>query len=386
MRILYYCWNENSAEDIQQTFTRLGELFVKVSYAFKNFDSDEEFECQVKQLIEQQKLDCIFTFNYFPILSNIANVCGIKYISWVYDCPHLMLYSKTITNECNYIFVFDRVMEQIVASLGALHVYHLPLAVNTGHINSLLNLPEYLDDGNYDSDISFVGSLYENNMYSQIKFLPDYIKGYFDGIISSQKEIWGYNFVEELLSDNIVEEAMKYIKFDENPNYSFGHKNIISDMINNRITSDERIKLLGSIADKYSLDLYSASDSSIIKNCNFKGTISYHDEMPRVFNRSKININISLRSITSGIPLRCLDIMGAGGFLMSNYQPELAEFFVPGEDFVYFESEQDLIDKIQYYLEHENERKQIAYNGWQKIQQFFSYETQFSLIRDTVNK
>ena len=71
---------------------------------------------------------------------------------------------------------------------------------------------------------------------------------------------------------------------------------------------------------------------------------------------------------------------------MSNYQPELAEFFVPGEDFVYFESEQDLIDKIQYYLEHEDERKQIAYNGWQKIQQFFSYETQFSLIRDTVNK
>lgn len=386
MRILYYYWNENSSVDIQQAFTRLGEQFIKVSYPLKNYDTDSEFESQIKQLINQQKLDCIFTFNYFPILSNIAGASGIKYISWVYDCPHSTLYSHTITNECNYIFVFDRYMEQIVASLGAVHVYHLPLAVNTGHVNSLLNLPECMADGVYESEVSFVGALYENNMYSQIKFLPEYIKGYFDGIISSQKAIWGYNFVEELLLENIVEETGKYIKFDENPKYRFSYKTILSDMINKKITSDERITLLGSIADKYSLDLYTASDSSVIKNCNPRGIISYHEEMPRVFNRSKININISLRSIKSGIPLRCLDIMGAGGFLLSNYQPELAEYFIPNEDFVYFESEQDLMDKIQYYLEHEDERKQIAYNGWLKIQQFFSYETQFSLIREAVNK
>lgn len=386
MRILYYCWNENSTVDIQQMFTRLGESFIKVSYPLNNYDADVNFETQIKQLIEQQKLDCIFTLNYFPILSNIANECGMKYISWIQDCPHLTLYSHTITNECNYIFLFDRSMVQTVVSLGVVHVYHLPLAVNTVHVNSLLNLPECLTDRDYDSEVSFVGSLYEKNMYSQIKFLPEYIKGYFDGIISSQKEIWGYNFVEELMSDDIVEETMKYVKFDNDPKYTFNYKNILFDMINKKITSDERIKLLGSIADRYSLDLYTASDSSVIEKCNPCGIVSYHEEMPRVFNRSKININITLRSITSGIPLRCLDIMGAGGFLLSNYQPELAEFFVPDEEFVYFENEQDLLEKIQYYLEHDDERKRIAYNGWQKVQQFFSYETQFSLIRDTVNK
>ncbi len=386
MRILYYCWNENSTVDIQQMFNRLGETFIKVSYPLNNYDVDVNFETQIKQLIVQQKLDCIFTLNYFPILSNIANECGMKYISWIQDCPHLTLYSQTITNKCNYIFLFDRNMVQTVVSLGAVNVCHLPLGVNTVHVNSLLNLPECLTDRDYESEVSFVGSLYEKNMYSQIKFLPEYIKGYFDGIISSQKEIWGYNFVEELMSDYIVEETMKYIKFDDDPKYTFNYKNILFDMINKKITSDERIKLLGSIADRYSLDLYTASDSSVIENCNPRGIVSYHEEMPRVFNRSKININITLRSITSGIPLRCLDIMGAGGFLLSNYQPELAEFFVPGEDFVYFENEQDLLDKIQYYLEHDDERKQIAYNGWQKVQQFFSYETQFSLIRDTVNK
>ena len=96
--------------------------------------------------------------------------------------------------------------------------------------------------------------------------------------------------------------------------------------------------------------------------------------MPCVFHLSKINLNISLRSITSGIPLRCLDILGANGFLPTNYQPELAEFFIPDEDFVMYESEDDFLQKIEYYLSHEAERKEISYNGWKKVNQNFSYE------------
>ena len=102
--------------------------------------------------------------------------------------------------------------------------------------------------------------------------------------------------------------------------------------------------------------------------------------MPSVFYHSKINLNFSLRSITSGIPLRCMDILGANGFLLSNYQPELAEFFSPNEDFVFFESEYDLISKIEYYLSHEKERTEIAYNGWRKIQTNFSYEQQLQIL------
>ena len=56
--------------------------------------------------------------------------------------------------------------------------------------------------------------------------------------------------------------------------------------------------------------------------------------MPLIFRESKINLNITLRSITSGMPLRALDIMGAGGFLLSNYQQELAENYIDGEELV----------------------------------------------------
>ena len=103
-----------------------------------------------------------------------------------------------------------------------------------------------------------------------------------------------------------------------------------------------------------------------LQNVAFKGYVNYLTEMPDVFHRSRINLNITLRSIQTGIPLRCLDIMGAGGFLMSNYQPELAQLFENGREMAMYESKEDLLDKVNYCLTHEEERKEIAYLGREK--------------------
>ena len=105
------------------------------------------------------------------------------------------------------------------------------------------------------------------------------------------------------------------------------------------------------------------------------GTVDYHTQMPLVFAGSKINLNISLRSIHSGIPLRVLDIMACGGFVLSNWQPELVEHFVNGVEIVTFDSLGECLDKIVYYLTHEEERKQIAAAGQRKVRELFSYRS-----------
>lgn len=104
-----------------------------------------------------------------------------------------------------------------------------------------------------------------------------------------------------------------------------------------------------------------------MENVCCHGSVNHREEMPMVFKQSRINLNITLRSIKSGIPLRGFDILGAGGFLLSNYQPELLDLFVPDEDFVYYESREDLLQKVDYYLCHEDERQAIARNGHDKV-------------------
>lgn len=374
MNILYYFWNENSAQDIEQTFLQSGHKYVKISYPLANYDSDPVFESQLEPLLRQSSFDCIFTFNYLPILSKIANQHGIVYASWIYDCPNLTLYSHTIANPCNYLFLFDRNLCRLACSLGAVHAYHLPLAVNARRLNEQLGLDGGRPPISYDYDVSFVGSLYDTNPYDQIAYLPDRLRGYYDGVMRAQREIWGAHFVPDVIPDDILNESLSYILLERNTNYAFSPRDIIATMLDQKIASTERIHLLNQIAAICPPDIFTGSQTSSITGGTTHGYISYTEEMPRVFFHSKINLNITLRSITSGIPLRCLDIMGSQGFLLTNYQPELFEFFAPGEDFAWYESEDDLMAKIEYYLAHEEERQEIARNGWQKIQSCFSYD------------
>ena len=62
-----------------------------------------------------------------------------------------------------------------------------------------------------------------------------------------------------------------------------------------------------------------------------------------------------------------MDIMGSGGFLLTNFQSDFLDFFIPGEDFVYYENTQDLLEKIAYYLGHDQEREMIAGKGHDKV-------------------
>ena len=108
--------------------------------------------------------------------------------------------------------------------------------------------------------------------------------------------------------------------------------------------------------------------------------------MPKVFHMSKINLNFTIPNIKSGLPLRMWDIMGAGGFLMTNFQAEIPGFFEIGRDLVCFESEQELVEKCGYYLTHEDERIQIARNGYEKVKKMHSNKLRVIKLLQLIQK
>lgn len=141
-----------------------------------------------------------------------------------------------------------------------------------------------------------------------------------------------------------------------------------------KITSLERQRVLKQVSEKFDTKLYTHNATPKLPHIHNMGPIDYYDVMPHVFKNSKINLNITLRSIRSGMPLRAFDIMGAEGFLLTNYQEDFFDFFVPGEDFDYYDGTEDLLAKIEYYLSHEKERKEIAHNGFRKVAEAHTYE------------
>ncbi len=141
-------------------------------------------------------------------------------------------------------------------------------------------------------------------------------------------------------------------------------------------SSLERIRTLAELGKEFSVNLYTRSDITDLKNIPgicCRGGVSTHSEMPRVFRYSKINLNITMRSIQSGLSQRIWDVLGCGGFLLTNYQSEIPEYFTIGEDLECYENLADLKEKITFYLAHDDIRYEIAQNGLKKTREQHTY-------------
>lgn len=64
---------------------------------------------------------------------------------------------------------------------------------------------------------------------------------------------------------------------------------------------------------------------------------------------------------------RCFEIPSVGGFLLSEYTPELSAILKPGADADYFRNKEEFVKKVEFYLEHSDLRKQIARSGYHTI-------------------
>lgn len=89
------------------------------------------------------------------------------------------------------------------------------------------------------------------------------------------------------------------------------------------------------------------------------------EELVRLYNTSKIVLNISgWDPIHSGLNLRVFDTPATGAFFMTDYSPELDEYYDVGREIVCFREVDELRDKLSYYLRHDAERERIAQQGY----------------------
>ncbi len=104
-------------------------------------------------------------------------------------------------------------------------------------------------------------------------------------------------------------------------------------------------------------------------------------EMIEVYARSKINLCIN-NNITGveNIKGRNFEVPGCGGFLLSGPARNLEEYFEIGKEVVFYKDPDDLVEKVRYYLEHEDEREAIAQAGYERVLRDHTYEKRFQEI------
>lgn len=378
MKILFYRYGSICEPDIIKGFEDLGHTVTQITEEITN--KNIMFgDCAriVGQFLIDHPHDFVFTVNYFPIISDVCNIFKIPYLCWSVDSPVMELFAKSIQHSCNRIFLFDRAQFDEIAPLNPANVFHLPLAVNVADKQKVIQNASSADIGRFSSSVSFVGSLYtEKCPYDRLSSTPDYLTGYLNGLMEAQLRVYGYYFIEDLLPDSIIEDFKAHMKnFYTYPLDTFltDRKTLAQLYIGNKITAMERLRTMDLLSKYFDVDLYTGSDTSSLPFIHNKGLAKSLTEMPIIFHESKINLNTTSKAIRSGLPLRIFDILGCGGFVLTNYQIELTDLFMLNEDLVAYGSLEEAKDLITYYLEHESLREEIAFNGYEKVKKYHTY-------------
>ena len=131
MNILLYRYNSICEDAVIRGLRELGHNVAEVTLEMENKSpSGNEILSEVREAVEKNNTDIIFSINYYPVLSEICRVFKILYFSWIVDAPVLELYSETIKNRCNRVFIFDSELYKEIAPYNPYNIFYLPLAAD----------------------------------------------------------------------------------------------------------------------------------------------------------------------------------------------------------------------------------------------------------------
>lgn len=385
MKILVYRWDIFPYDDIINELKAQGHIADIFDFQMKSHIKDEAFEEKLSYYLKEGNYNAVFSVNYFTTISNICHIYGVRYISWTCDAPLVSMRNPSIYNPENTIYVFDKKEYDYFIKNGACTVEYLPLAGAPLRIASLPGQNRLVNnfiteksnpEKKYLYNISFVGNLYDKNRYDEMVLsLPPYLCGYMDAAIEAQLNVSGGNIINLMLTDEIMEDACRYMDLKSASDTSADIKlHFATSVLSYKAASLMRTQILNSLGSIADVHLFTTSCTENLRKVTVHPPVRYLDEMPLVFAASKINLNITIPNIENGIPLRVFDILSAGGFLMTDYRPEIEELFDIGNDLVVYDGTDDLLNKAEYYLSNDKERELIAANGFDKLRRLHTYK------------
>ena len=304
MKILFYRYNSICEPDMIEAFQSFGLTVIeeKTEMTDKSLSSKDRIALLQKHFLESgdEPFLFVFSFNFFPAISDLCQIYNITYVCWSVDSPLAEIYSKSICNSCNRLFLFDKQQYESLKSHNPDCIFHLPLCTNTKRWDSVVCSIGDEDFLKYKSDISFVGSLYtEKDPWLTIEknnSLSSHTLGFAEALSVAQAKLVGCNTLEDALSDPIADEIVNaYPKQLADDAYCVQPMNryvAAQHILGMHASSLFRINALAELAKCFSVDLYTRSPlPEMPDGIHLHNGAETLTEMPKIFHLSKINLN-----------------------------------------------------------------------------------------------
>lgn len=378
--ILFFQWHSFMNPGIKAALKQLDIHYDIYKYQFSDWEKDDVFLEQFAECLRKHVYQMVLSVNFSPLIACVCSDRDVSYAAWIYDSPIHIRNTESMFFQTSHIFCFDRGRASAYEKMG-IKAYHLPLASDPKLF--LKQQISAADRKKYEAQVSLVGQLYQTDYAYYCGPLDEYQRGYLEGILKAQGKVYGAYFLPELLTDELLKGMNERYSQASGGTASIT-KAELEYMLACEVTARDRYVALAVLSNHFQVKHYAGSTDKRLKNVQFMGYADYEREMPKIFQLSDVNLNISLRTIQTGIPLRVMDVLACGGFLISNYQEELAEYFRLGEELVTYGDLDELVWLVDAYLKDEVRRKQIARCGQERVKQDFSFEKALRTILEVL--
>lgn len=348
MNILYLrtgaVWDRNTAELLE----KMGCILTQTD-APENTVDTIDYRKKLERAIEESHVEAVFALRYFPEVSSICSKMGVKYATWITSVTDRNIYSCTLLNSCNYIFMTNYAQYEEFKDGDFRQLFYLPLGAYIEWADEELEgvKREYQADLLMPCKILQREDLGEHPLSLESP-LKDAVKGYLEGCIACQHQLAGLPSMAEQLPPYVWEELTKYFQ----PKIREDSVETAYHYYDNRFFNP-----LITIADR-EIHLGTIKKNSYFKQVWQNNQWSREELLKRSV-CSKINLVIAHRNWRSGIPQTAWNVMAAGGFLLSSMQGDYFRLFQDMMPTVYTE-EKDMLSKAVYYLNHDQEREALA--------------------------
>lgn len=319
----------------------------------------EIFELNLKNGFTQNILDDLysikpdFVFSYdFEIFdpNHILRKMGLKVIMFFGDNILMTLYGekkKELLNypENYYILSFDKFYVNKLKEYGVKNAYYLPHAVDTRKF--------YPMETSYKGDLCFFGGIHTEG--SKIKAGSELVDAFIDKVVALKLKNIDASIME--LCDYVFK-LKNYKGFGQL--YSLEPETFFTQIyiyFHLKGTAVYREFILNNINNSkvnlYGTDINNSGNFIINKPIPYGKVCSEYQSY-------KINLNISDLQLEHSANNRIFDNFACKSFLLSDYKKDIEEMFPQFGEYITYKSIAELNDKIEYYLVHDKERKEIT--------------------------
>lgn len=368
-------------EDSIEALRELGHI-VNVLYLMET-DVDT-----IISKIAELKVDFIFSIDFIGLSPRLLRGVDIPCSTWFIDDP-FDLYLDPVKNlEKKFLtpcilFCHDRSYMAPLKKFGFRHIYYLPVAANT-RVFRYLDLEEE-DFERFACNLSFVGTsgyktyeLYKT--YTEEKAKDPRVKAVLEETFRLRAE-------NPLLDISTILEGVQqaygtYISFKDQEDLKLAQLTIEYGAM-----AVYRREALKTVAD-LGLDVYGDErwKELLGDNGHYRGPIDHKRDLAKLYNASKINLNITRSAAKTSYPMRVFEISASRAFMLTDYRHSLGELFKIGEEVVCYRSLDELRRLAEYYLDHEQERLEIAKRAEERILRDHTYHRRMEDLIEAVNK